>query len=205
MRAPLVFAGATLLALAPAVVIAQTTPAAPAPATVLTTAKAPQIGDIPASVPEFLEALDLCRKATRSGAVFEYRMLRDAGYKIGTRTWEPAEKKEDRGKLVMGFGKGNTAIFIRHGAVLASCRVIAHVASPAVTEQVRSAMISQKFAQTFENSTDKKVKDAMTKVFPADLIARTMIGPEHYYEFMPSNRSGRELLAVTVYAIVKPA
>lgn len=207
MKAQLILTSAALLTLAPAVVAAQTAPAAPAPAptTAVTTARAPQVGDNPADVPEFLGAIDLCRKATHQGAVFEYRILRDAGYKIGTRNWDPATKKEDRGHLTMGFGKGNIAIFVRHGAVLASCRVIAHVTSPAVSDQVRSAMISQKFAQTFENSTDKRVKDAMSKTFPADLIARTMIGPEHYYEVMPSNRNGRELLAVTVYAIVKPA
>lgn len=210
MSVRLAFAGAALLAFVPGGLSAQSAPVAeqapaPAPATALTTQRAPQVGDNPADVPEILEAVDLCRKATHKGAVFEYRMLREAGYKIGSRTWKPAEKKDDRGELVMAFGKGNTAIFVRHGAVLASCRVIVHVASPAVADKLRGEMISRKFAQTFESSTDKTLKDAMLKIFPADYVAKIMIGPEHYYEVFLSNRSGRDLLSVTVYSSVKPS
>lgn len=205
MSVRLALAGAALLASVPDGLSAQSAPPAPAPTAPPVAVRAPQVGDNPADVPEILEAVDLCRKATHKGAVFEYRMLREAGYKIGTRSWEPAEKKEDRGGLLMGFGKGNTAIFVRHGPILASCRVIVYVASPTVSEKVRSEMISRKYAQTFEDSTDKASKDVMSKIFPADLIARTLIGPDHYYEVFPSNRNGRDLLAVTVYSLAKPS
>ena len=201
MRSRLAFASVALLAIAPAMVAAQSTPAAsPASAVPTAPARAPQIGDNPADLPEILDAVDLCRKATHGAATFEYRMLRDAGYKIGSRIWEPGDKKEDRGRLLMGFGKGNTAIFVRHGPVVVSCRVIVHVTSSTVSDKVRGELVSRKFAQTFDNSTDEKLKVAMSKIFPADSIGKILIGPEHYYDLFSTNRNGRELFSVTVYS-----
>lgn len=167
---------------------------APAPA------NAEVVGSKPATFAELMDAVDLCRRATHHGAVFEYRLLRQADYGVGVRRWEQPPGKE-RGELLWGFGKGNVVIFVRHGATMVSCKVVSWVESADMADKIRDEILNRKWAKTFAEGAPAALQQSMREKHPSADFKRILVGPQRLYGIDASkNDQGRDVVTVQVNA-----
>jgi hypothetical protein len=176
-------------------------PPPPAPTSAPVQASAAVVGSNPATFAELMEATDLCRRATHSKARFDYRLLRDEGYGVGSRRWDQPAGKE-RGELVWGFGKGNVAVFVRHGISSLECRVLAWVSDPKVADAVRSEILARKWAKPFEEGAPPALQEKMRKENPTFDFSKVLIGTEWLFGIdRAKNSAGKDIVSVSVRAL----
>jgi hypothetical protein len=184
--------GAALLVAAGAAVAQPVTPPQPV--------RTDKVGDAPASVPEIVEAVRTCAKVTLPAARFDFRHLRDDGWKIGSRSYQLM--KDDKpapgaGELVYVFGRGNTVLSARMTPVQSRCRIVARIADAGQRDVLRAALIEGKVALSFDQAPGHvEFKSAMRERLKGGDLSNILLSDQHVFSLTLNDRP--DFMAVTV-------
>lgn len=175
-------------------------PAAPAPA-----APAKIVGVDPAKTPEILEAVRECVKVTIGAARIDFRHLRDNGWKIGGRSFQPsteAKPESGNGDLVFVFGRGNTLLSTRLSPAQARCRIAARVESAGELAALRTALIEGKVAMTFDAAPGhQEFKATMRKRLPDASFENVLLSEDHVFMISTGGKPEQQSLLIDVWAL----
>lgn len=179
--------------------VAATNPAPP-PAVPAQQAPAGAVGDAPATVPEIVEAVRTCAQVTLPAARFDFRHLRDNGWKIGSRSFQLMKDNKPApgaGELVYIFGRGNTVLSARMTPSQSRCRVVARIGEAGERDELRTALIEGKVALSFDQAPGHvEFKSAMRKDLNSDAIRNILLSDQHVFSLTLNQRP--DFLAVTV-------
>lgn len=194
-------AGLALLGLAGAA-LAQ--PAATPTAVPPAAAKA-QVGELAVPIPEIVEGVRECLRVTSPAARIDFRHLRDNGWKIGHRSFEPStdDKPESgNGDLIYVFGRGQTLLSTRLTPMQARCRIVARLENAGQVKAVRNALVDGKIALPFDQAPGHELfKDTMRKRLPNGDFSNVLLSGSHALTVFDSSRAGFTAVSIDVWAM----